>query len=274
MHDPGASSASSSPSGSPPPTVATLPPSPSGSPPPTVATLPPSPISPPPDPVTPTTPPRARGATTYPADQSALVPIEVDSAVRGDRDALVTLVVFGDLTCPFTAKTLAQLPALEARYGGDLRIVYKHLPQTGKEAARAAADASAAVLAKSDPEAFFRFADLASKDEHLDAGRLEELGIKVGLPAGTVTDAIAKRSSGKLVDRDVELGRRLGMRGTPVLVYNGRRLDGYQPPEKLFPLLDGELARTRIASRGAPRERVYAARVTANVTTSEGETRP
>ena len=247
-------------------------------------TSPPSPISPPvapssppppvPFPTPPTTPPRVRGVSTYPADQSALIPIETDAAVRGDRDALLTMVVFGDLTCPFTAKTLAQLPALEARYGGDLRIVFKHLPQAGNENARAASEASAAVLARSGPDAFFRFAELATKDERLDAGRLEELGIKVGLPAGAVTEAIARHSAGKLVDRDVELGRRLGMRGTPVLVYNGRRLDGYQPPEKLIPLLDGELGRTRaVLTKGTARDRMYAARVTANVTTSEGETR-
>lgn len=237
------------------------------SPPPAATTTAPAVASPP------ITPPRTRGAATYPADAVALVPIESDAAVRGDRDALVSLVVFGDFVDPFTAKTLAELPLLEARYGGDLRIVFKLFPLAGSDAARAAAEAGAIVLARAGADAFFRFADLATKSASLDAGRLEELGIKAGLPAGATTEGLAHHAGAKLVDRDVDLGRRLGLRGTPVLMINGRRLDGYQPVEKLFPFLDFELTRAR-ATKSVPRERLYAARVVTNVTTSEGELRP
>jgi protein-disulfide isomerase len=221
-------------------------------------------------------PPRAGKPSTYPADHDALVPVEADAVTRGDRDALVTLVVFGDLTCPFTAQAFAQIPALEARFGSDLRVVFKHYPLPGRAEARLTAEASSVLQQVSD-EAFWRFVDAATRNgPGLDAERLEELGIKAGAAAGTVTDGLGKHTQRARVDRDVDLGRRLGVRGTPVFFYNGRRLDGLQPPERLASLLDIELRRTRdaLSAGKAPRERLYAARVMANITTSEGDPPP
>jgi len=62
-------------------------------------------------------------------EDDAAVPVSLKDPSWGDRRALVTLVVFGDLECPFTGKVLPTLHKLEDKYGpADLRIVWKDLP--------------------------------------------------------------------------------------------------------------------------------------------------
>lgn len=208
---------------------------------------------------------------TYPADAEALIPVHADAAVRGDRDALVTLVVFGDLTCPFTAKTLASIPGLEAKFGPDLRVVLAAFPLPSHPDAAAASEASLAVLRVGGPAAFWKLVASVAQNGRADAGRLEELGIRAGVPAGTVTDALAKHPDRARLERDVDLGRRLGVRGTPTLFFNGRRLDGHHAPEVLAAFVEHELRRAREVKSSVPRDRLYQSRVLANVTTSEGE---
>ena len=78
---------------------------------------------------------------TYPADESALLPIQRDAAIRGDREASLTLVIFGDLTCPNTARFVRTIPQLERLYGDTLRVVFKYYPLPGRVGAMQAAEA-------------------------------------------------------------------------------------------------------------------------------------
>lgn len=237
----------------------------------------PSPVAPPPlAPSAPTVAPPpglsavVTGNPAYPDDASALVPVESDAVVRGDRDALVTLIVFGDLTCPFTARLLAEVPALEARFGATLRTVWKSYPSPTAADALHALEAALLVRDKRGDAAFWRFVE-ASAGRPADAGRLEELGIKAGLDAGAVTRALAARPAKARIERDVELARRLGVRGTPVSFVNGRRLDGAWGHDVLGSVIEAEATRARAQATRVPREKLYAARVIANVTTVEGE---
>jgi protein-disulfide isomerase len=211
----------------------------------------------------------AAGASITAADASALVPLFAEDASRGEAQAPATLVVFGDLTCPFTARTLATVPRLEAHYGANLRVVFKHYPLPEHAHAREAAEAAAAVRARGGNEAFWKFIEGAIRNpEALDPGRLEELGIKAGVPAGTVTEALRQHDAAAPVDRDVKLARRLGLRGTPTLFLNGRRLDGQQPYNALTTWIDDEQKRSQQAQRTSPLgDRLYATRVFTNVTT-------
>ncbi len=216
--------------------------------------------------------PRARGAAVYPADEKALVPVPAGAAVWGDRDALVTLVLFGDLACPFTARALASLPSLATRFGEELRVVFKFYPAPGDAEAQRGAAAAAIAWDAGGMDIFWKFvAAVAQTRGKLDEATLERLGVEAGLGAGTITGRLPGATPG-IIAQDVELGRRLGVRGTPVLFLNGRRLDGLQSAAKLGKVIEHELRRIRpMLSGGTPRDRLYADRVTSNVTTSEGE---
>ncbi|MCS6901274.1 MAG: thioredoxin domain-containing protein [Myxococcales bacterium] len=224
-------------------------------------------------PVVPSMPPvRVRGATTYPADEKALIPVPAGAAVWGDRDALVTLVIFGDLTCPLTARALATLPSLATKFGEELRVVFKYYPAPGDLEAARGAMAAAIAWDTGGMEIFWKFVSAVSQTRgKLDEATLERLGVEVGLGAGTISRGLAGATPG-IIAQDIELGRRLGVRGTPVLFLNGRRMDGFQPAAKLGKVIEHELRKIRpLLSGGTPPDRLYADRVMSNVTTSEGE---
>ncbi len=50
------------------------------------------------------------------------------SPVLGKADALVTLVEFADFQCPFCNRAEATVATLRAKYGADLRVVWKNMP--------------------------------------------------------------------------------------------------------------------------------------------------
>jgi len=67
----------------------------------------------------------AVAATNAPGEENAAVPIALDDATWGNRDALVTIVAFEDIQCPFCARTAPTLQKLETTYGPEkLRVVW------------------------------------------------------------------------------------------------------------------------------------------------------
>src|SRR5262245_54317134 len=63
------------------------------------------------------------------SEADARIPIMSDDAVRGDRRAYVTLVVFTDFQCPFCGRLEPTLARLVEEMGpNNLRIVHKDNP--------------------------------------------------------------------------------------------------------------------------------------------------
>jgi protein-disulfide isomerase len=73
------------------------------------------------------------------------------------------------------------------------------------------------------------------------------------------------------VDSDIALGRRLGIKGTPVSYINGQQLRGAKAENEFVAVIDAQLneARQEIAS-GTPRDRVYVTLCNRNLQPSEG----
>ena len=100
-------------------------------------------------------------------------------------------------------------------------------------------------------------ADVARVDRQwaLSAGlRAEELDL--GLENGQWADK---------VDRDLLLGRRLGVVDPPVSFVNGVAVNGAPPIETWKSVIDVELAKAKVLEQsGVPREKIYAQAVAAN----------
>ena len=101
-------------------------------------------------------PPAAPAESAAAPPHAAQPPSEADVAVPitgldgdstwGSRNALVTIVFFGDFQCPFTGRAVATMHELEEKYGPqDLRIVWKNDPLPFHPNARPAAEAAMTV---------------------------------------------------------------------------------------------------------------------------------
>ncbi len=220
-----------------------------------VGSLPPSPR--PSDASAPTGPSEAPA----PSEDAAAVPISLDDATVGRRDALVTLVAFGDFQCPFTARSVPTLMKLASKYApDDLRIVWKNEPLPFNTLARPVAEASQGVWALGGGAAFWRFLERAFAEQaHVSDVAIVGWAHETGVDMARFSEGMAAHAWAAKVDRDLVLSQQLRAGGTPSFFINGARLHGAQGMEKFEAVIDAELARARaLVATGVPRDRVYA----------------
>jgi protein-disulfide isomerase len=197
------------------------------------------------------------------------VPVFAADPSWGSPKALVTMVEFADLECPFCAKATVTLGELRRIYGKDqLRIVWKNNPLPMHKGARPAARAAIAVFQLGGAKAFWAYHD-ALYAARIGGQALDPQIIDGSLPSGIArndVDAIVARGEAdKKIDLDMALGRRAGVTGTPAFFVNGILISGAVPLERIRGIIDRELpeARQLVASGVAP-EQVYASRSVAN----------
>jgi protein-disulfide isomerase len=217
---------------------------------------------------TPTGPSGAASAVAAaPSDDPGPVPVEPRGPRWGDDNALVTLVEFSDIECPFCARVQPTLSALKERYGPkQLRIVWRHAPLPFHQRARPAAFASEAVYQLAGDTAFFGFVTLLFRDQaRLAPEDLRRAAASVGVDAASFELLSHAPGVSSRVDADLELARRVGANGTPHFLINGIAVSGAVPIEDFVQVIDGELAETRkLLAKGVAPGRVYAERTKAN----------
>lgn len=192
-------------------------------------------------------------------ERGAAVPIG-DDPTWGSRTALVTIVEFEDFQCPFCSRSAETVSQLERDYGPEkLRLVFKHEPLTMHAEARPCADAAETVHQLGGNVAFWKFYDLAFHDQqNLNAQSYETWARVSGVALPAFRDAMATHRFAQKVDDDLELGKQLGVNGTPAFYINGISLGGAQPAEKFHTIIDAEIAASNARlAKGTPAEDLY-----------------
>lgn len=150
---------------------------------------------------------------------------EVDSPdPRRDADGAVVLDLWCDLACPDCAEGLELLDELRERFGDDLVVRLRHFPLTNHVWAVAAAQCQCAADAQGQGQAFTALA-LANIAEIEGPADYVDLAEHLGLDEEAVAEALFEGTYAELVRRDHDLGRDLGVRGTPTFVVDGLLVD-------------------------------------------------
>lgn len=162
-------------------------------------------------------------------------PLHVDLAgapVRGAEGAPVTIVVFSDFECPYCAKLDATLRELSKRTA--VKIAFRHAPLPSHASARLAARAA---LVAQEQGRFWEFHDAVFARQELGRAALVDAAASVGLRRFEFErDLDAKRIEARLRDDEAQ-ARELGVRGTPTLFVNGRRVVGARSVDDLEALV-------------------------------------
>lgn len=156
-----------------------------------------------------------------PADTSPKVIPIGGSFTRGPANAAVTLVEFSDLQCPYCAQLAPILDSVSKAFPNDVRLVFKHFPLSFHPQARAAAAAS---IAAGKQGKFFEFRfNAASHFRNLGDSLYLALARDLGLDMERFKkDMVLSSEVNKILQEDVELGRKVGVEGTPTIFVNGR----------------------------------------------------
>jgi protein-disulfide isomerase len=185
------------------------------------------------------------------------VPID-GSPVKGNADALVTLVEFSDYQCPFCSRANATVEQLQKDYGNKLRVVMKQNPLSFHPRAKPAA--LAAMAAGEQGKYWEMHAKLFANAKALEDTDLEKYAQELGLDMSRWRVALLKPEFTSIIERDQTLAGKLGANGTPAFFINGRFLSGAQPIDNFKALIDEELEKAQAQVRsGTPASQVYAA---------------
>jgi protein-disulfide isomerase len=161
------------------------------------------------------------------------------SPVLGSPDAPVILVVFTEFQCPFCAGVRQTLDDLHKAYGEQLAIVYKSFPLPFHSHAMSAAKAAVAAQRQGK---FWEMHDLLFENQHnlaLDA--LSDYARKLGLDMARFEADFDDPQTEAAIGRDMEMGRKLGVQGTPTFFINGVPLLGARPYEDFVDAIEAAL---------------------------------
>jgi protein-disulfide isomerase len=144
------------------------------------------------------------------------------SPFKGAADAPVVIVEYTDFQCPYCAKLGAIFSKILKKYPGKIKIVYKSYPlQSHKFAWKAAANAMAA----HQKGKFWEFHDrLFANSKNLNDAKIMEIRKSLGFDTPEFDELIKSAAVRKKVADDYKEGQRNGVRGTPSVFVNGKRL--------------------------------------------------
>ncbi len=158
-------------------------------------------------------------------DYSKVYDIDIgDSAVLGPKDAPpVTIVEFVDFQCPYCARFHPLvLEALKA-YPGKVRAVIKNYPLPFHKEALPAAKAA---FAAGEQGKYWEMANaILSDNSNLNEKAYRGLAGKIGLNTRKFLDDLKGKDAlwQEKVRKDIALGNKVEVRGTPTIYINGRK---------------------------------------------------
>ncbi len=181
------------------------------------------------------------------SEATAAPPIPYASPVRGEANAPVTIVEYGDFQCPSCGAFFRAVePRLVSDYiqAGKAKLVFKNFAWIGEESRRAA-EAAACAGAQGR---FWDYHDLlysSQRGENSGAfavPTLKAFAARLGLDRATFDACVDRRAYKAAVEADMSEVRSLGLTGTPAFTINGQRVVGAQDYTVFAGVIEGKLA--------------------------------
>ena len=145
-----------------------------------------------------------------------------DQPVKGNPNAVVTIVEFTDFECPGCARQHPVLERIVNEFGDRVRLVVRDFPLS--QHANALKAAEAAEAAREQGKYWEYAAVLFRNQSALGVDKLRQYATELGLDRAKFDAALDSGKLAEKVQRDVMDGHKLGVNGTPSIFINGKRV--------------------------------------------------
>ena len=144
------------------------------------------------------------------------------------KDPKLTIVEFTEFQCPYCSRIAPVMKELNEKYPDKIKFVYKHFPLSFHNNAKAAAAAS--IAAQNQGKFWeFRYA-LAPHSRELSDSTYIAIATEIGLDIEKFKKEMVLDSAMEArIDKDFQLGVKVGVQGTPNFYINGKRQDRFSP---------------------------------------------
>ena len=151
-----------------------------------------------------------------------------DDRILGSHDARVTLVEYGDYECPFSGRAYLVLQVVLGELGDSARYIFRNFPARERHphAMRAAEAAESVGVHAGDSACWAMHAILFENQDALEIDDLLGYAEAAGADMMKVAADLATGAMRERVERDILLGMKDGVTGTPTFLVNGRRFQG------------------------------------------------
>ncbi|MDR1811199.1 MAG: thioredoxin domain-containing protein [Candidatus Fibromonas sp.] len=153
--------------------------------------------------------------------------LEIDKSPSiGSKDAKIVIVEFTEFQCPYCSQIAPYLDSLTRSNPKKIRLVYKNFPLSFHTDAPAAA-AAAIAAGKQGKFWEYRWA-LAPNFRNLNDSTFIAVAEQVGLNITRFKKEMAlDKEKQDIINRDMDLGIKVGVQGTPNFYVNGKRQDRF-----------------------------------------------
>ena len=171
----------------------------------------------------------------------------------GKEGAPVVIAVFSDFQCPYCAKEAKVLRTQVAQdYPDNVRVYFHDYPLKRHKWAYQAAVAGQCIQ-QLDPQAFWAYHDWIFENQRSITeqnlnGKVGEFASANGLDTMKLSPCIERQETKPGVDESIRLGRDLGVRSTPTMYVNGRRLTGNVQLAQIKRVIDYEIAYQKVTN--------------------------
>lgn len=155
-----------------------------------------------------------------------------DDHIKGNPDARVTFIEYGDFQCPACASMYPIVKEVAEKYPNDVRIIYRHMPLTAIHPfAQSAAQASEAAAKQGK---FWEMHDMLYEKQREWSNPSQgvnpiniftQYADELGLNLDQFGEDFNSREVRNKVSRDAAAAREIGVRGTPSFVLNGQLIN-------------------------------------------------
>lgn len=165
---------------------------------------------------------------------------------RGDANALVTIIEFGDFQCPFCGRHAATVgPQIDEQYiqSGKVRFGYFNFAFLGQESNWAAEAAECA----SDQNKFWEYHDMLYNSQSgenqgaFNKDNLKKFAEDMGLDTSAFNECLDSGKYTQLIQEESSTASSIGVRSTPTFLINGQAVVGAQPFEIFQQTIDALL---------------------------------
>ena len=164
------------------------------------------------------------------------------SPFKGKANAPVAIVEFSDFECPYCSKVGPIFDEILKRNPDTVKIVFKHFPLGFHKNAIPAALSSIAAQSQGK---FWEYHDLLFENQkQLSQEHLQQYARQLGLDMTTFNNALRAPSTRQQLAQDMQIARNIGVRGTPSLYINGRKIKD-RSVAAIQQMIDQELAKTK-----------------------------
>ncbi len=196
---------------------------------------------------------RAEARATLPVADLTDPVDPVRDHVRGNPDAPITLLEYGDYECPYCGRAAPVVKELLERLDGRLRFVFRHLPLVDVHP-NAALAAQAAEAAGGQGQFWAMHDRLFEHQDDLDPHDLSRLAAEIGLDVAAFDDDLRSHRFAPRVAQDVNSADEAGVAGTPTFFINEVRYRGAYDIESMSAVLTsaGTMMDNRVLAAGDP----------------------